>query len=366
MVAAKSDPARFDGVQTVRYRAGKDNSVLRLALYEEWRTKCYWCDMPMDFNGLEIDHILPRTATKARLTELVEQLSPRRLDHYDVDDPYNLAPICGTCNRKKGALDLTRVAVVASHLDRAHRLRTNVIRRVEAFPAAGTVTKAFVTAIEADPANPKARTAIEEHAPRLVQKIALMDPAIADGYLLTRPVCVDDPDRRHMWDVRVTLDSAGRTSLHVLEDVCGGRLERLLFDPLFSLEESIVSAFQSQLEDVDVPGGSPDVGIPTASIEVVIDKVRLTRDGATFEFGFWGRFDADLTAAVIVPSEDGSSIDEEQGYDMVEGTATFAVWWSAADDVFESGDCLISVSRSAPEILGVRAAGDWLMEDYLE
>ncbi len=336
---------------------------MRLALYEVWKSKCSWCDEPVDFNGLQIDHILPRTASTTRLAELVSQLSGRPRGDYDVHDPYNLAPICSTCNRRKKDLDLTSVPLVVTILDRAYTLRAIVIEKVEAFPTSGNVAKGLVTAIEADIDNPAARAALDEHAPRLIQKVALMDPSMADSYLITRRVRLEDPDRQSPSHVRLTLDSGGRNAISFLEHVCGGSLERLLVNPLLSLEEQLIEANQTQLEQIDIPGGVPTAGTPTATIDVVIDTVRLVRQGTTFEFAFWGRFDADLDAPVIVPTDDGSGTVEEQGYDLVNGTFSFGVWWAVTDDVFETGDCLVAVLHSAPEILGVRGSSDWLTDD---
>lgn len=54
----------------------------------------------MDFVDIQIDHIVPRSLSKEQIAELLARLGIE--DEFDVDDPYNLAPICARCNGPAG------------------------------------------------------------------------------------------------------------------------------------------------------------------------------------------------------------------------------------------------------------------------
>jgi hypothetical protein len=57
----------------VRYRPGGDNGILRHVLFEEWQSRCYWCEKPVLFATVEVDHILPHTVTTDHLADLIRQ-----------------------------------------------------------------------------------------------------------------------------------------------------------------------------------------------------------------------------------------------------------------------------------------------------
>lgn len=97
-----------------RYRHGGDNAILKLALFDSYRTKCYWCGKPQsDFAAVQIDHIVP-SSTEA--SELGKWVPENRREGYDLDAPYNLAPICGPCNLKKSNHDVSGFPVVSTAL----------------------------------------------------------------------------------------------------------------------------------------------------------------------------------------------------------------------------------------------------------
>ncbi|WP_196201324.1 HNH endonuclease [Plantactinospora alkalitolerans] len=123
----------YSTVDDVRYRSGGDNGILRHVLFEEWQSRCYWCETPVLFASVEIDHILPHTATAEHLADLI-----RRHDlpaDFDVHAPANLAPICGRCNREKSNNRFAGT-LVTGKLARAAKKQDRVIQRVLAFATA--------------------------------------------------------------------------------------------------------------------------------------------------------------------------------------------------------------------------------------
>ena len=125
--------ATYNTVDDVRYRPGGDNGILRHVLFEEWQSRCYWCDKPVLFATVEIDHILPHTATAEHLADLIRQHDLPA--DFDLHAPANLATICGTCNREKSNNRFAGT-LVTGKLARAAKKQGRVIRRVLAFAAA--------------------------------------------------------------------------------------------------------------------------------------------------------------------------------------------------------------------------------------
>ncbi|WP_410814913.1 HNH endonuclease [Micromonospora sp. 067-2] len=138
--------AIYSIVDDVRYRPGGDNGLLRHVLFEEWQSRCYWCETPMLFATVEIDHILPHTVTAAHLMELIGQHDLAA--DFDVHAPANLAPICGPCNREKSNNRFAGT-LVTGKLARAAKKRDRVIHRVLAFAAANQRSAQAVAADQA-------------------------------------------------------------------------------------------------------------------------------------------------------------------------------------------------------------------------
>ncbi|MFG1997351.1 hypothetical protein ACGFJ7_45975 [Actinoplanes sp. NPDC048988] len=165
---------------------------------------------------MEIDHIIPRTISPARLQQLIE-LHGLAAD-FDLNALSNLAPICGACNTEKSnrddVLDSPRFAL---QLVEARRLASVVERRVREHTGGNAVTRLLTDAAMADLGNTGARQAFLEHAPGIVQKLALIDPSAAD-FLSSRDVPLD-LEYDHVV-VRATLNARGRTTVAVVEELC--------------------------------------------------------------------------------------------------------------------------------------------------
>ncbi len=109
--------------------------------------------------------------TNARLKQLKAhfQLS----DDFDLHDPENLAPICGRCNRAKGATDDDAPYVKLSP-NRAAKRRDAVIARVQSFGSPGKLSEHLLNVQEADLSDQVIRDEFQQHAPALVQILSTM------------------------------------------------------------------------------------------------------------------------------------------------------------------------------------------------
>jgi hypothetical protein len=151
---------------------GEDNRVLRLALLEEWGWRCYWQGEPLTVSTAQIDHLIARTVSAARLAELIglHQL----FTGFDLHGPENLVPICGPCNNKKSNGDYLEAPAVSAYLVKAGRLAHRIRRRVQDHATTVAVGRALTAAI-ADLTRPQTRAEFLKHAPAVVQTLALLD-----------------------------------------------------------------------------------------------------------------------------------------------------------------------------------------------
>lgn len=53
----------------VRYR--RNNTLLRHVLWQQWGSRCYWCNKLKDFTDTQIDHIIPKRS-RAELEVLLK------------------------------------------------------------------------------------------------------------------------------------------------------------------------------------------------------------------------------------------------------------------------------------------------------
>ena len=84
---------------------------------------------------------------------------------YDVNALYNLAPICGTCNREKSDADLTEYGVLLTTLRKAKKIAPKVARRVELFGTTSKLADALLHVAEADLSDKATRATFEREAP---------------------------------------------------------------------------------------------------------------------------------------------------------------------------------------------------------
>jgi 5-methylcytosine-specific restriction endonuclease McrA len=314
----------------IRYQEHGDNRLLRHVLVDLWNQQCYWCRRFKDYADLQIDHILPRTADKSKCDSLQRAFG---IDaSYDVNAIYNLAPICGTCNREKNDVDLTRYGVVLTALRKAEKIAPKVAHRVESFGTTLNLAGALLHVAEADLSDKANRAMFEREAPVVVQRLAELGEYKADYYAF-RTVDVETRDVVH--SVSLKLDERARAALTVLEDVAGGRLENALSAPLSDLLDRVGAAAANAIEDYDEGLGTPraepgDVEWP----EITIDWIQLEAvPPARLEFEFSGDFGAAVSASVARDSPLGGDLEYLQGEAIVNGRFTFSFAWEPTDPV---------------------------------
>lgn len=73
-------------------------TAVRWALYEAYNHKCFYCDKPIEWNCLEIDHIIPETYEK-HLDTIIDMYGLEK--DFNINSLQNLAPAHSSCNRRK-------------------------------------------------------------------------------------------------------------------------------------------------------------------------------------------------------------------------------------------------------------------------
>jgi hypothetical protein len=335
---------------SVRYRKGRSNRVLRLALWEVWGSTCYSCHKPVPLNATQIDHIIPQNVDAEKLQEL---LSVYDLPiNFDLHDPRNLAPSCASCNGAEVKGGATHVAPVVLHqLERAKKHRSAVIARVQKFARSGKVAEHLLQAAEADLSDSDIRQEFVEHAPAVVQTLAMTDPELGN-YLSFRlvEVAVHAQGSDDCF-VRVELDSRGRTAVALLEKVCGSALGDVLQDPVIQLVENISDRVRNGFAALEpakpITVAEPiTVGHPTLGfVRINVDSLDFRRRAGTVEFTFGGDFEANFLASLFRVRPEVDETDDLQGDAAVSGSFSFDAAWKFMDDQtgVTAGDCIIDV-----------------------
>jgi 5-methylcytosine-specific restriction endonuclease McrA len=83
--------------------SGTLSGVERFAIWTAHSKRCAYCEEPMKYTDLEIDHIIPQSLRKKpqELQNLLVQLSLHA--NFDLDSLENLLPAHGSCNFRKKA-----------------------------------------------------------------------------------------------------------------------------------------------------------------------------------------------------------------------------------------------------------------------
>ncbi|MFG1777670.1 HNH endonuclease [Micromonospora sp. NPDC049048] len=285
MTARRRAPAR------VRY-GGADDRVLRLALLEEWGWCCYWRGEPLDVSTAQIDHIIPRTVTPARLAELTAQ--HRLPDRFDLDAPANLAPICPSCNNDKRDGDYLDAPVLHKKLVDADRRAPAVVRRVNAYKTAVTVGRALIAAATADLTGPQARDEFLEFAPAVVQTLALLDEDRADFFVHRDIFLYLSGD---IMQASLTLDARGRARYAWVEEICGRAWPDLVEDGM----RDLVTHAQASLEQAIRNECGDTAGIVSSSTDSLTASMEIAdvrRDGSLMTCQVSGQLEAHYSALV--------------------------------------------------------------------
>ncbi|MFD0353669.1 HNH endonuclease [Streptomyces sp. NPDC127110] len=311
----------------VKYGDGH-NPELKLALLELWKWQCYWCHRPKDFNDFEIDHIIPKSISVARLEELKAYYELP--DEFDIHDPQNLAPICTKCNGAgvKGNDEYGK-PFTSSLLKKAARLRQGVIKKVQDRISVRQVTANLVKVSQIDLSDMKSRRALDEYAPVILHKLSLLGEEAVD-FISFRTVEVEyDRTEGGVVEVGISLNQHGRIALAVLEDGCGCSLEDLLEERVSELVSLIRKNARSDFEAIEAPIGVTSSGPPEIhSLMIQIGSVSYENFGnMTLEFIISGDFEASLSASLVQDNWDGSGLIDLQGDREVSGGFTFVTSW---------------------------------------
>lgn len=104
----------------------------RLAIHAVWGEKCAWCENPITFREMEVDHIIPKWLDGEEL-KCVLELHGLAAD-YDREATRNLLPSCDGCNgAKKGRRPPPKAPVIALLLDRGKELADPVERDAKGY-----------------------------------------------------------------------------------------------------------------------------------------------------------------------------------------------------------------------------------------
>lgn len=79
----------------------KFDNITRSALWSSYNNICFYCNQPLDWDNLHIDHILPELYSKdIRAFEKIK--AKFELDqNFDLNALYNLVPAHSKCNSNK-------------------------------------------------------------------------------------------------------------------------------------------------------------------------------------------------------------------------------------------------------------------------
>lgn len=298
--------------EAVRYRTGDalGNAILRLALLEAWGYRCYLCRAPKEFADFQIDHIIAHTTAPNELEKLLAyHVVPEARERFDLHAACNLAPVCVPCNTEKNDHNFAGTDRVSVVLRKAHKRRDRVEKHVRSFRSSNAVTKAMLAVTTADLSDPRSLQALIDFGPLVVQRLGKISPALVQypiNYEFWDPHA-DDPCR-----VIANLDATGRRAQVILEDVFGADLEEVLLKAITSLKRPINVRLQ---EDIAVQLDRQryqvlDVGHPAGRLFVEVDRLLFARPDA---FTVHGTFDIDVSASVLVDSNNDSGTDHLQG-----------------------------------------------------
>lgn len=311
----------------VRYVVSGDNSLLRYALWEVSKQKCYVCSKPLELAETQIDHIIPHAWSEKEQAKAVEEAAMGDKSNFDVHRPCNLAPICAVDNQRKSDRGLVYTRLFAIYLDDAKKLEPSVDRRVQSLRSGTALDKSFNAILSLDPtaASSVKKNVLTERAPALVQKLANMELSIVESYEISQVVTIDGMYESE--DVRVVLDADSRRAVIILEDACGVSLPDALADSIRELHRIVAERVQGDIEaECDYPYA--DVSDPSGDVEVDIRKILFEREASCeFTFTILGRVDVQMSASLSVVGQDGET-EFQQGDSWARGEYMMSFFWS--------------------------------------
>ncbi|MGA4684848.1 HNH endonuclease [Micromonospora sp. AB353] len=333
MTARRRTPVR------VRY-GGADDRLLRLALLEEWGWRCYWRGELLTFSTAQIDHIIPRSVTSARLAELIV------LHHlpadFDLHAPANLGPICASCNNEKRDGDYLEAPVVHAKLVDAQQRAPKVVRRVQDHKTTVTIGSGLIDAATADLTGPQARQEFLEHAPAIVQTLALLDENRVDYWT---PRYFD----HHLgggafMPVALALDTSGRTAQAIIETLFGCSLPDALADGLRQLTSDVETAVEETIEKYR--GETGDIGpVTTDLVHTSLDFSDLRRRNGRLTARFNGVLNGEYNASVVDTDQWGDELVDRSAIVNAEIAFAMRISWSLTEGLGSPRSTRVRITR---------------------
>ncbi|MGC4795718.1 hypothetical protein ACLQ3H_16595 [Micromonospora saelicesensis] len=257
--------------------------------------------------------IIPNSTPAARLEELVTLYNLPA--GFDLQDPQNLAPICGPCNTEKSNGDFLDAPITLSKLRLAAHRASRVIAQVEDYYRASAVAHHLVAAAASDLSRPQSRGEFLQFAQAIVQIMAQLDEGSID-FQAVRELRVDVGDGDFLL-TRVNLDGRGRTAQAIIEAICGCSLADALGEGLAQLLSQAVIDAQAELSDRRRATDSVGSVVLTLAIANVT-LTELQRDGGTVTVRFTGTLEADGALPYLQENRFSADYELLEKFDTVE------------------------------------------------
>jgi hypothetical protein len=84
--------------------------AFREALWRAFGQACFYCELPLEYSAMEIDHLIPESTSLNDLMAIKGRLGLPQ--SFNTTGYENLAPACATCNGRKRALPLADGALM--------------------------------------------------------------------------------------------------------------------------------------------------------------------------------------------------------------------------------------------------------------
>lgn len=146
------------------------DDLVRLAMFDAWDAKCVWCQRPLFFNQMEVEHLIPKSLdTPGSEKELAATLQLRGLGAgYDVHALENLGPSCRPCNGGKGAKPPPNAPIISLLLEKARDKAPAIRQTAETMRGDRRIERsATILRDGAEAGNPKAVDALRKAAASL-------------------------------------------------------------------------------------------------------------------------------------------------------------------------------------------------------
>lgn len=315
--------------EEVAYLPGNatNNAILLMIMRPLWNYRCYWCNEPTAFRQMAVDHIIPRTATDDRLTELTTYYGLPA--DFDVHHPGNLAPICTPCNTKKSSSDYGHLPMLADHLKHAAQVAAKVVRQKRSFGALNELGPALLKLLSADLDDPETRTAMRLWVPDLLHTAAALDHE-AVGDVVARRAELD----LGLDFGPVTLGFTWRTSTaaDLLEQVTGLSLPDALEQAVDQLVTVMCRRVQDGLAHVYGSHGPVSAGQAEADdATITFTTVAFARTDTSLDIAFTGALHSQFETTLTQSMFDGDGLEDLHAETEATGRFSLAVSCELAD-----------------------------------